>query len=100
FFFSCGRRHTISIRDWSSDVCSSDLKHTSLVQRDAISKPPSRRGFIYHSLLLFHALPQICPVFFLCVNLSASLQRRERLHCFTKIGRASCREGQTRLAEA
>src|SRR5699024_11495817 len=25
FFFSSGRRHTVSIRDWSSDVCSSDL---------------------------------------------------------------------------
>src|SRR5699024_11534378 len=27
FFFSSRRRHTISKRDWSSDVCSSDLKH-------------------------------------------------------------------------
>src|SRR5690349_22459527 len=25
FFFACGRRHTRSLRDWSSDVCSSDL---------------------------------------------------------------------------
>src|SRR5699024_11367325 len=25
FFFSSGRRHTRSKRDWSSDVCSSDL---------------------------------------------------------------------------
>src|SRR5204862_2679787 len=25
FFFSRRRRHTISLRDWSSDVCSSDL---------------------------------------------------------------------------
>src|SRR5690349_6728598 len=24
FFFSSGRRHTSSLRDWSSDVCSSD----------------------------------------------------------------------------
>src|SRR5699024_12558330 len=27
FFFSSRRRHTISKRDWSSDVCSSDLKN-------------------------------------------------------------------------
>src|SRR5699024_12209691 len=27
-FFSSRRRHTISKRDWSSDVCSSDLKIT------------------------------------------------------------------------
>src|SRR5699024_11928835 len=29
FFFSSRRRHTISKRDWSSDVCSSDLNPTS-----------------------------------------------------------------------
>src|SRR5438132_3936357 len=27
FFFSSRRRHTISLCDWSSDVCSSDLAH-------------------------------------------------------------------------
>src|SRR5207249_5341800 len=27
FFFSSRRRHTRSKRDWSSDVCSSDLQH-------------------------------------------------------------------------
>src|SRR5476649_2975603 len=26
FFFSCRRRHTRSLCDWSSDVCSSDLE--------------------------------------------------------------------------
>src|SRR5207247_3568533 len=29
FFFSSRRRHTRSTRDWSSDVCSSDLDGTS-----------------------------------------------------------------------
>src|SRR5690349_6588792 len=29
FFFSSRRRHTISLRDWSSDVCSSDLRRSS-----------------------------------------------------------------------
>src|SRR5216683_8407311 len=34
FFFSSRRRHTISDRDWSSDVCSSDLGvHASLDAR-------------------------------------------------------------------
>src|SRR5204862_5631053 len=28
FFFSSRRRHTRSLRDWSSDVCSSDLART------------------------------------------------------------------------
>src|SRR5438067_7743995 len=37
FFFSSRRRHTRSKRDWSSDVCSSDLcqfVHSSLMQDD------------------------------------------------------------------
>src|SRR5438874_13364869 len=29
FFFSSRRRHTSSLRDWSSDVCSSDLSKRS-----------------------------------------------------------------------
>src|SRR5438445_5653211 len=29
FFFSSRRRHTRYWRDWSSDVCSSDLRHQS-----------------------------------------------------------------------
>src|SRR6266513_1041947 len=31
FFFSSRRRHTRSKRDWSSDVCSSDLVHQSAI---------------------------------------------------------------------
>src|SRR5699024_11580646 len=31
FFFSSRRRHTRSKRDWSSDVCSSDLRFARLV---------------------------------------------------------------------
>src|SRR5204862_5403948 len=30
FFFSSRRRHTRSLRDWSSDVCSSDLRTGNL----------------------------------------------------------------------
>src|SRR6266496_5076983 len=34
FFFSSRRRHTRSLRDWSSDVCSSDLgRGLTLMQR-------------------------------------------------------------------
>src|SRR5216683_8368854 len=36
FFFSSRRRHTRSDRDWSSDVCSSDLSHEQEA-RDAIA---------------------------------------------------------------
>src|SRR6266513_2126535 len=33
FFVSSRRRHTISKRDWSSDVCSSDLRRADLPNR-------------------------------------------------------------------
>src|SRR6266536_3217769 len=40
FFFSSRRRHTISTRDWSSDVCSSDLRF----RRPPTSSRSSERG--------------------------------------------------------
>src|SRR6266496_2947630 len=41
FFFSSRRRHTRSLRDWSSDVCSSDLTNVY-----TSAKPSTRlRGF-------------------------------------------------------
>src|SRR5882672_11755270 len=45
FFFSSRRRHTRSLCDWSSDVCSSDLKgesHSELGR--AGPKPHQKRG--------------------------------------------------------
>src|SRR5690349_23707621 len=34
FFFSSRRRHTRSLRDWSSDVCSSDLVQLQMTDGD------------------------------------------------------------------
>src|SRR5699024_11926845 len=41
FFFSSRRRHTRSKRDWSSDVCSSDLNHDKRSEKilHLVSKP-------------------------------------------------------------
>src|SRR5437868_10852674 len=47
FFFSSRRRHTRSKRDWSSDVCSSDLVRRRPVERsrrDAKETQRSRRA--------------------------------------------------------
>src|SRR6266508_1335100 len=53
FFFSSRRRHTRWPRDWSSDVCSSDLCPRSSATRGfgpsrswppSLSKPPARPG--------------------------------------------------------
>src|SRR5438034_4193594 len=44
FFFSSRRRHTRSLCDWSSDVCSSDLRirgHEGDLKIMRASKPPS-----------------------------------------------------------
>src|SRR5207249_6557340 len=43
--FSSRRRHTRSKRDWSSDVCSSDLKYSAFVltQISPITPPVSRQ---------------------------------------------------------
>src|SRR5207249_9498282 len=41
-FFSSRRRHTISKRDWSSDVCSSDLLIAMLLRGDVHSPMRSR----------------------------------------------------------
>src|SRR2546421_6998783 len=36
FFFSSRRRHTRSDRDWSSDVCSSDLIHLTQILTESL----------------------------------------------------------------
>src|SRR5204863_1910272 len=38
FFFSSRRRHTRSLRDWSSDVCSSDLDRLTNIAHAAFVK--------------------------------------------------------------
>src|SRR5260221_8113271 len=56
FFFSSRRRHTRSLCDWSSDVCSSDLPFA----REAVALAPgtaSHRLLLITSLLLAEQLP-------------------------------------------
>src|SRR6266498_1952900 len=43
FFFSSRRRHTRCGRDWSSDVCSSDLQHSNPVNTEVAYQGPSAR---------------------------------------------------------
>src|SRR2546422_11106978 len=48
FFFSSRRRHTRCSRDWSSDVCSSDLQHDD----DAVALDHTkRRGVVPETLI-------------------------------------------------
>src|SRR5438067_6997916 len=84
FFFSSRRRHTRSKRDWSSDVCSSDLDDTAaqavhdqglLRFRDA--QFPRKTG-------VFDAGQRACA--------GASAISRDQNVVGLEIGRASCRE--------
>ena len=47
FFFSSRRRHTRYWRDWSSDVCSSDLLFFTLGSRGYFATDPTGRAGVY-----------------------------------------------------
>src|SRR5207249_8750300 len=55
FFFSSRRRHTRSKRDWSSDVCSSDLASRSFPARSTLLDTPLSR-LAGRAALLFGAM--------------------------------------------
>ena len=44
FFFSSRRRHTRSLCDWSSDVCSSDLPQQELVSIKSVGAAATSNG--------------------------------------------------------
>src|SRR2546421_5312091 len=82
FFFSSRRRHTISDRDWSSDVCSSDLvlEHVSY----------NNYFYFYFKISVFFFYPPFVCKFdrqFFSIHL-----RIITMSFRCKIGRASCRE--------
>src|SRR5699024_11926415 len=82
FFFSSRRRHTRSKRDWSSDVCSSDL---NLVDRFSINIAKLLERLQNQSELLL---------------LTQSNGQHRLKAGDTEIGRASCRERGENLVGA
>src|SRR5204862_2619394 len=88
FFFSSRRRHTRSLRDWSSDVCSSGLIASTSRSRSSIS-------FVNSSGSLGFETPATRFMKAVDVALAARYSRRRVPHfkkAWAKIGRASCRE--------
>src|SRR5690606_40900932 len=47
FFFSSRRRHTRFSRDWSSDVCSSDLCRVAITVGDLVEMPQLKLGVLH-----------------------------------------------------
>src|SRR5699024_12023221 len=87
FFFSSRRRHTRSKRDWSSDVCSSDLSpalQSAVYLRQAIQPRPCPQR---HQPELWKIRAAE-----LRVQRWAALSGKCAVCPHGKIGRASCRE--------
>src|SRR5699024_4525641 len=60
FFFSSRRRHTISKRDWSSDVCSSDLASNSIdADRFASAQSNNATSFASPVICMYKKRPVI-----------------------------------------
>src|SRR5690349_22009244 len=87
FFFSSRRRHTRSLRDWSSDVCSSDLD----VGNNAVKALEGRAA----ALIANHGLVAIGPRPDKVLHVTALIERTAQISWGARaleIGRASCRE--------
>src|SRR5207247_4812089 len=93
---SSRRRHTRSTRDWSSDVCSSDLVNISLLAEQTQTFHETEG---WPASYLFDPINDAAPAvpatsrtrkLILCLADRARVSRRVRLR---QIGRASCREG-------
>src|SRR2546429_713248 len=98
FFFSSRRRHTRCSRDWSSDVCSSDLagapasKSTRRCGRGKVSLRPAdetKRGPPYPMKVIEISCLEVWREISNFLDGEADPEMRARME---EIGRASCRE--------
>src|SRR5207247_3952887 len=91
-FFSSRRRHTRSTRDWSSDVCSSDLAPRDLVLLSGPEPAMHWRGFSRVVVDLAEALGVQLVVLLgaLLADVPHSRPVSVTAHA-SEIGRASCR---------
>src|SRR5690554_7160865 len=72
FFFSSRRRHTRCGRDWSSDVCSSDL---FLFLTPIPSPPPSFLLFLLRKQHYYKSIPRsLCNSVFLCKTVQKAIR--------------------------
>src|SRR5438034_2957917 len=74
FFFSSRRRHTRSLCDWSSDVCSSDLRYMKVLpaaMREGIFK-----GLLANDIIGLQTSLDVHNFLRCCVELMRSEERR------------------------
>src|SRR3989440_3043015 len=85
FFFSSRRRHTISDRDWSSDVCSSDLAEADYRRAPPDSPPRRAESSQHHTTNVVWSKPG-------GAENHVVVTARNVIAAAAEIGRASCRE--------
>src|SRR5207247_3933945 len=93
FFFSSRRRHTRSIRDWASDVCSSDLfvEKPLCLSRQELTEIDAARAKSSGSVMVgFNR--RFAPASADLKEILASVPGPKTASFRVKIGRASCRE--------
>src|SRR5699024_11439454 len=96
FFFSSRRRHTRSKRDWSSDVCSSDLDLITFTLYIFDQNPDIRRK--WQERLEYIMIDEFQDIDGLQYRLMKVLCGHHRnLFVVGEIGRASCRESVLRV---
>src|SRR5699024_11768768 len=84
FFFSSRRRHTRSKRDWSSDVCSSDLSRPSERTMDCLTAVCEDTAPLFYDPLLirsYEATPSVSGKAASCVHCVRSEERRVGKAC-------------------
>src|SRR5699024_12093718 len=89
FFFSSRRRHTRSKRDWSSDVCSSDLSGKADL---AIHSLDTLMGYFGQTNRLSFKYQTDDIVGFMWLGSMVQNQGAKEIMQKLQIGRASCRE--------
>src|SRR3712207_9299587 len=97
FFFSSRRQHTSYLRDWSSDVCSSDL--VSSQSAELLREAHSKMGAFVTGRRTFDITngwggspPLGVPTFVVTHTVPQEWVYEGSPFTFVKIGRASCRE--------
>src|SRR5207253_6879761 len=92
FFFSSRRRHTRWPRDWSSDVCSSDLAIKSSSARNHFATTWADRGVTRDHGRTVRTQLKISTFYMFLVENFRRFLRQVIISLGEEIGRASCRE--------